>query len=246
MTDRPHDPAEELAALFALERSYEETPSPEVMARVRAGVRLRVSPGGTGDGPPPGGRAVPGTMATSKAIAGMILTFLLGAGAGVALVKREPTPLRPVSLEAVPGSVVLVAPPLEPVAPPTPELVAPRTPSPEPRASGSATPTSRASVVADGGGEASVFVERGLLDAARVALAAGAPGEALEAVARHARDFPQGQLTEEREAIAVRALVKAGRDGEARARGTRFLARYPRSVAAPAVRAAIDSTKETP
>jgi hypothetical protein len=44
-------------------------------------------------------------------------------------------------------------------------------------------------------------------------------------------------LTEEREALAVKALLLAGRDDEARQRAARFRERYPQSLFLPALEA---------
>jgi hypothetical protein len=51
----------------------------------------------------------------------------------------------------------------------------------------------------------------------------------LKATSEHARRFPDGVLAEEREAIAIEALVAAGRGDPARARFTQFVARFPDS-----------------
>ena len=74
-----------------------------------------------------------------------------------------------------------------------------------------------------------------LLNRARAAFAAGDYGAALAAVVSHAKRFPSGRLEEEREALAVKALVGAGRYDEAQARGARFRARFPRSFLAPTI-----------
>jgi hypothetical protein len=60
-------------------------------------------------------------------------------------------------------------------------------------------------------------------------------------VNKHAARFPAGKLTEEREAIAVQALVVLHRTEEARARAARFQQRYPGSVLAPSVAAALET-----
>ena len=88
--------------------------------------------------------------------------------------------------------------------------------------------------------------ERALLDPARTALGRGDGASALGGVKRHEQRFPKGQLTEEREAIAVQALVALGRGDEARARGERFKRTYPNSVLAPAVNAALDAIPAIP
>jgi hypothetical protein len=86
----------------------------------------------------------------------------------------------------------------------------------------------------------SLAAERTLLDIARSAFGRGEGDEALAALARHERLFPNGQLAEEREALAVRSLVLTQRIDQARARGARFRRRYPASVMLPAVEAALD------
>lgn len=79
--------------------------------------------------------------------------------------------------------------------------------------------------------------ENALVSRAQAALARGRVGEALAAIAEHQRSYPRGQFVEEREALAVQALVRAGNLDAARARAERFRARYPRSM----LRRAVDS-----
>ena len=55
------------------------------------------------------------------------------------------------------------------------------------------------------------------------------PREALALCDEHARAFPNGMLAQEREVIAIEALMKTGREQEARARAARFASRYPGS-----------------
>ncbi len=83
--------------------------------------------------------------------------------------------------------------------------------------------------------------ERALLDRARADLLAGEPAEALAAVGTHARRFPRGVLSEERDALRVEALASAGRRDEARAAATKFHATYPDSVLTAAVDDALDA-----
>lgn len=83
--------------------------------------------------------------------------------------------------------------------------------------------------------------ERLVVDVARSAYARGDRDEALRALARHAATYPDGALSEEREALAIRILVDAGRAPEARARGQKFRMRYPKSLMLPAVEAALES-----
>jgi hypothetical protein len=67
-----------------------------------------------------------------------------------------------------------------------------------------------------------------LLERAQDALKSN-PTEALALCNEHARLYPNGMLAQEREVIAVEALVKSGRTAEARARADKFKARYPGS-----------------
>jgi hypothetical protein len=48
------------------------------------------------------------------------------------------------------------------------------------------------------------------------------PGLALDLANQHAREFPRGSMDQEREVIAVTALVRLGRLAEARQRAVRF------------------------
>jgi hypothetical protein len=82
-------------------------------------------------------------------------------------------------------------------------------------------------------------VERSLLDVARAALARGEPTEALLAVARHERAYKDGALVEEREALAIKALVALGRTDEARARAQLFSRRFPNGLLLHAVKGAV-------
>jgi hypothetical protein len=98
------------------------------------------------------------------------------------------------------------------------------------------TPTTAPSAVAAAGRArtnghgASLAAQQALLDEARTALARGDNSAALRAVELHARRYPDSVMIEEREALAIKALVGQGSLAEARARGERFRARFPRSL----------------
>lgn len=64
-----------------------------------------------------------------------------------------------------------------------------------------------------------------------------APAAALFLANEHAARFPAGVLGQEREVIAIEALIKVGRREEARARAGRFLAAVPRTAYRPRVEA---------
>jgi len=105
-----------------------------------------------------------------------------------------------------------------------------------PNVASAASTASAGSTAASAGDQ--LAAERTLLDVARTALGRGAGANALTACEDHARKFPRGALAEEREAIAVQALVLEHRAEDARGRAERFRKTYPRSILLPAVLAA--------
>jgi hypothetical protein len=93
--------------------------------------------------------------------------------------------------------------------------------------------------VSPNGASPALKVERALLDRARSAFAAAQYGEAEQALDLHERQFPSGQLAEEREALAVRTLAAHGQMSTARQRAARFAERFPHSLFASAVERAV-------
>jgi hypothetical protein len=79
--------------------------------------------------------------------------------------------------------------------------------------------------------------ERALIEPARRALKKNKPRRALRLVEKHRRLYADGQLSEERELIAIRALALLGKKEQARAAAQRFLRRYPKSLLRPLVEA---------
>ena len=79
--------------------------------------------------------------------------------------------------------------------------------------------------------------ERAILESARAALREGRHELALVEAARHETAFPRGQLAEEREAIAIRALAALGRWREVRSRAAAFKRAFPQSMLLPLVEA---------
>jgi hypothetical protein len=71
--------------------------------------------------------------------------------------------------------------------------------------------------------------EIALLRDARATLAVD-PAEALAITDRHRTAFPRGSLGQEREIIAITALVKLGRTDAAQNRAERFRAAHPTSA----------------
>jgi outer membrane protein assembly factor BamD (BamD/ComL family) len=76
--------------------------------------------------------------------------------------------------------------------------------------------------------EADPAQEPALLREAHDALRSS-PARALAKAEEHARTFPRGLLAQEREVIAIDALVRLGRRPEAEARAARFAKAYPGS-----------------
>jgi len=214
----------DLDALFEAERSFEESPTAEARARIHDGVLATIGI------PVPSGGGIP----VGRAALGMLGTFVIGGAVGAAVMHR--------SMSFPPSNVVEVA-PSPSVAPSATTSI--ELPSATPSASSAPlTPRRAVPVPAPSSSESSeeaVAAERALLDAARIAIANGQPQNAVDLVERHAREFPRGRLVEEREALAVRALVKASRYEEARKRGIAFKATWPLSLAMPAVNAALES-----
>jgi outer membrane protein assembly factor BamD (BamD/ComL family) len=81
--------------------------------------------------------------------------------------------------------------------------------------------------------------ERALLEEARMALAQGSVPAAIAALTRHEQEFPRGRLVEEREAMLVQALLRAGRTAEAESRARAFGDRFPGSLLVPVVEGAV-------
>ncbi|HXK16238.1 MAG TPA: outer membrane protein assembly factor BamD [Polyangiaceae bacterium] len=69
-----------------------------------------------------------------------------------------------------------------------------------------------------------------LLEPARTAIARGDYATALVLLTKHRREFPNGQLAQEREALRVRALWGQGQLPAARAAAKAFSKRYPGSA----------------
>ena len=134
-----------------------------------------------------------------------------------------------------PAAVNVESLPLDTTAPATVHSQSDTQISSTPRASASGTDTHGQGVLAR---------ERGVLDPARLALAAGEPARALEQVRQHGREFPNGILSEEREAIAINALVALGYDEQASKRAASFRTRYPNSLMTYSVDAALATIRK--
>lgn len=166
------------------------------------------------------------------ASAKLVAAFLVGGALGAALhagLTKEPA-ARIVYLER-PTPVVPVAPP--------PSEPAVQSAPPMPAAAPDSAPATHASAPRSHASQLSA--ERMMLDEARSSLVQGDARGALEVLERHRHAFPSPLLGEERDALGVQALVKAGRFDEARSRAESFRRRSPDSLFLPMVDAAIRS-----
>jgi hypothetical protein len=85
---------------------------------------------------------------------------------------------------------------------------------------------------------ASLAEQQALLDRARLALGKANGQAALETLELHAHRYPESMLTEEREALTIKALASVGRNAEARSRFELFEKRFSRSPLLPSLGAA--------
>jgi hypothetical protein len=82
-------------------------------------------------------------------------------------------------------------------------------------------------------------VESDLIEAAWSALARKDSAAVFAALRRHQCHYPSGRLAEEREALRVLALARAGQSEQARERADAFQSEYPKSIHLAAIEAAL-------
>jgi hypothetical protein len=82
--------------------------------------------------------------------------------------------------------------------------------------------------------------ESALLEQARADLLRGSGVRALQALATHERRFPEGRMSEQREALTIQALAQTGRRDEAYWRAKRFRERFPGSLMLEVIRSALE------
>jgi hypothetical protein len=154
-----------------------------------------------------------------------------------------PAPSPPVETPMAASASPRESTPDESLAPTPPRAVAPgratRTPSPAPAGERSTEATAAentppaapfaAPPQPEPGGPSTVGAEADLLRQADGALKAGHPSQALALLHEHATRFPNGILSEEREAECIVVLCALGRTEEARASASQFLREHPKS-----------------
>jgi hypothetical protein len=165
-----------------------------------------------------------------------VTTFVLGAAAGAATLAslRHPPAPQVVYVERPAASSVAATPPSAAAS----TAASPTFPSPP---KGAVAPSSAELL----SGSSQLAAERRLLETARAQLVGGEPDHALAVLDSHRAQFPRGVLAEEREALTIQALVRAGRSDEARAKALAFQQRAPDSLFRPAVESAIESISVT-
>lgn len=194
----------ELAALLAAERSIPPAP-PAAIERVRARLEATLA-------------SAPASVGASALSTKLIISVVLavvgvtGVIAYLGLHDRAPSPAARDDTPEPPPSPVDVEPIGEHTAHREPAVAAQGEPGTGPTA-----PRPHRG-------------EREILDEAMRCMSRGSAACALTEVAAHAREYPNGALVEEREAIRVEALELAGDIAAAQERARAFLVRYPTSI----------------
>lgn len=202
-----------------LEAGKSERPDDRQLLALAAKIGIAGGLGGAGGA----GAAGTAVKATAGAAAKVTLAMKIGAavavatavGVGAVVVTRPNVPAPP----PADTHVALVAPPPSIAASAPPPLV--RDPLPSATTSIATKPSANA-LPADPEGEVK------LLGAAQDALRSD-PAKALALCNEHAKKYPGGNVAQEREVIAIEALMKMGNRPAAKARADRFNAAYPGS-----------------
>ncbi|MEZ4371577.1 MAG: hypothetical protein R3B07_12165 [Polyangiaceae bacterium] len=211
MSDERLNASSELGRLVGSARA--DAPSAEALSRMAARLPMGPPPGGV----PAGGGA--GLSGAAKLVIAVGITLGLGAG-GYALFGGEKAQSVTPRLEEAP---VQVAPPVE-----EPKVVVPSAPTPttevevEQKAPADVEAPQKASKPA-------APSEASILERARRSLSKD-PAAALAATQEHKRLYPSGVLAQEREVIAIEALKRLKREGEAKSRAETFEAEHPESA----------------
>ncbi len=221
--------SDDLRALLDASRELDPLP-PAASERLLRGVDRRAVLGG-GHAPT---ESSPWRRALSHRALLTVVSFALGALAGTVIERLRHPAVVPV---VAPPRVVYVDRPAPPVAPTIPAPPATPVPvvAPPVVVDAGAPPRERTEEPDDD----DLASEQATLELARSSLRAGQPEAALEALHRHARRHPHGQLVPEREALKVRCLMALHREEEARRTAERFLRRYPDSSLRDSVEAAL-------
>jgi hypothetical protein len=234
----PLDPA--LGALLDAERAAH--PSGDALDRVWSHVEQSVgTAGATGHAKGSGNAAGHAAWFASHGALVVALAFALGGatGAGATVLLRKPVERlvyvdRPAPPPTAPAVVTMSS---------TEDIEVPL-PSAQPPGGVPAPRRSLVRTVPAAPAPSSLLAERAVLDRARAALAQNDGARAITLTDEHAQRFAHPQLREEREAIAIQALVLEGSYDQARERAKQFRAASPDSLFLPAVDASLASIRE--
>ncbi|MFO0664854.1 MAG: hypothetical protein U0174_12935 [Polyangiaceae bacterium] len=239
---------DEMEALLASARVIDAPSEAKDRLRARLQASLPGGGGGGGDGHSATGHTQPATAPVAVAgfraplwllAAATVGAGCVGFGAAVLLMRSAPAE-RVIYIEkptpVVPTSVTTFASSADPSLTAVDVGKLPRAALAASAPPPSVTSTASASNVSD------LAQEREVLVIARTALGRGDGPNALVATTRHEKAFPNGVLREEREAIAIQALVLSGRSAEAHARAARFKRAFPQSLLLPTVEAAVGTS----
>ena len=253
----PSDPLQETLREFLDAEKACPDPLPEVQGRVSLLLSRSLGlPAGPGDALPTSASGAPSLSPAqvhgrslarifARASRRGLATFLVGAAVGATVygtaerVRNKP--------ESSGSPTAVIAPPAAEPPGVAPELLPPSNPSPAPLPAPVPLPSSRdhgrgaGEQVALDARDRGLAAERKLVEMARTALARGQTDGALAAIHRHARQFPNGQLAEERDSLLVQALVAKGEFAQARERAGHFYRQHPHSLFAPVVDQALQS-----
>lgn len=221
MAEHPNEPANDLERLIADAR--QARPDATAEARITAGVARAV------------GGAAPVGLGRRSLVAGTAKVIVVAAALGGALwwaLRPAPMPSVPASPTTVPGRTpaVVESPPQAEAVPPPPVAPAPHAPPASRSAPRRVGPKANAenARAATQPAEAPPS-EWQLVRQAREALVSD-PDASLRLTDEHARRYPHGALAQEREVIAVDALVRLGRRDDAKARADVLLRRFPQTA----------------
>jgi hypothetical protein len=236
----------------SLDAGVRDVPGPKRLARIAAGLpHGPVGPGGGDPGPgptqprPPLSPLSPGLPSVFSGAAIGAALGLAVVGAGWLVSPRAADPPPPPRAAPIAAVTAAVPAPLQPGPAKAPARRA-RAPveRPEPLPSVAAGPAASAGSEPPGPAVATgpepgpssaepdppaAETESAILQRAQDALN-GDPARALALTDLHLARFPGGGLAQEREVLAVAALLRMGRSADARARATRFAASFPTSA----------------
>lgn len=219
IAETPDAPVDLVQALtFARGMAPSSDSRDAILAGVLDGLGFGPGPGGGPEGPGPGPGS-PGLAPTSTALIKAGAAAAVGAAVAYAIVSTQqsaPQPTAPTTASAMVTTTV------------EEESADTVIPSAEPTSTASAEPSATADLERPTAIAPAPPPETELLSQAQQALASN-PALALRLCGEHAKHHPAGALGQEREVIAIDALMRLGRGAEAKARGEAFKQRYPSS-----------------